>query len=333
MRGILALVLVAAVAVGVVALASHDSGPGAPHYTVELDNAFGLSNGADVKIAGVRAGKITGMKVDWRTKRALIGIRIDKTGFGTLRADASCSARPQSLIGEYFLDCDPGRARGLLARGGTIPVTRTSSTVAPDLIYSIQRLPVRERTRVVLNELGTGLGGRGGALNAAIRRASPALREVDRVLAILAVRRAQIAQLTHNADTLLAALRERRADIGRFVRVAAGASSTVASRRGDLAEQLRRLPGFLDQLTPAMRSLGRVAEAQTPALRDLSAAAPDLARLLRISRQVSTAGRPATAALGAAARTGRQAVRAASPDVDELGRTAAHAPEVAKDGR
>ena len=332
MTRVVVVALLAAAVVGIVALAA-GGGSGPPHYTVVLDNAFGLSDGADVKIAGVRAGKVTGMSVDWATKRAKIGIRIDRQGFGALRADASCNSRPQSLIGEYFLDCDPGRSTALLRDGGTIPITRTSSTVAPDLIYAIQSYPVRERTRIVLDELGTGLAARGGALNAAIRRASPALREVDNVLAILASRRQELAGLTRDADTLLVALRNRRTDIGRFVRVAAAASTTVASRRDQLAAQLHNLPGFLDQLTPAMRDLGLVAQRQTPALQDLSAAAPDLERLLRISTQVATAGRPATLALGTAARTGRQAVKAATGDVNELARASVHAPEVATDGR
>ena len=46
---------------------------GSASYWVELDNAFGLVNGADLKIAGARAGKISEMKVDTRTHKARIG--------------------------------------------------------------------------------------------------------------------------------------------------------------------------------------------------------------------------------------------------------------------
>jgi len=40
-----------------VALSGSGNGPHANQYWVELDNAFGLVNGGDLKIAGVRAGK------------------------------------------------------------------------------------------------------------------------------------------------------------------------------------------------------------------------------------------------------------------------------------
>src|SRR5919197_6533417 len=69
-------------------------------YWVEFDNAFGLIKGGDLKIAGVRAGKITDIKLDKRTKHALVGFKIDKDGFGSLRTDTFCESRPQSLIGE-----------------------------------------------------------------------------------------------------------------------------------------------------------------------------------------------------------------------------------------
>ena len=59
-------------------------------------------------------------------------------------------------------------------------------TVDIDLIGNTMREPERERLSLILNELGTGLAGRGRDLNEVIRRANPALRETDKVLEILA---------------------------------------------------------------------------------------------------------------------------------------------------
>ena len=71
MRRMLAIVVVGAALSAFVFLALGAGGheKGSPSYWVELDNAFGLVKGADLKIAGVRAGKITGMKVDMHTHR------------------------------------------------------------------------------------------------------------------------------------------------------------------------------------------------------------------------------------------------------------------------
>src|SRR3712207_6472052 len=104
MRRLLVICLAVAVAAAV-AVTSAGAGDGSgSRYTVVLDNAFGLVNGADLKIAGVRAGKITDMRVDRRTHRALVDFEITQTGFGSLRRDVFCESRPQSLIGEYFID-------------------------------------------------------------------------------------------------------------------------------------------------------------------------------------------------------------------------------------
>jgi virulence factor Mce-like protein len=308
---------------------------GAPSYWVELDNAFGLVNGADLKIAGVRAGKITEMKVDMHNAHhALIGIRVDggKGDFNSLRADAFCESKPQSLIGEYFMDCQPGTSRTKLKPGSRISVAHTASTIPTDLVQNVLRLPYRERLRLIVNELGTAVAGREGDLNDAIRRASPALRETDKVLAILAQENNVIRDLTTNADTVITALSNNRADVGRWVVAARRTSEASASRNVDLAATFAKLPGFLEELRPTMAALGRVADEQTPALRDLNATSTQLTRFFRDLGPFSNASRPSFSSLGQASQVGDQAVKSAnkSGTIRLLKSFAAPTPELGK---
>ena len=219
MRRVLVTALVLAAAGAGVMFSTGADGPGdSPKYWIEFDNAFGLVEGGDVKIAGVRAGKVKRFEVDRRTYRALVEIQVTKKGFGDLRTDAFCEARPQSLIGEYFVDCKPGRSPRKLEEGGRIPVGQTGSTVPIDLINNIYRRPFRERFSILLSSLGAGLAARGEDLNETIRRANPALRETDRVLAKLAEQRDIIANLYRDADTVLKAVADNRSDVSRWVR-------------------------------------------------------------------------------------------------------------------
>lgn len=297
-------------------------------YWVQLDNAFGLVGGADVKVAGVRAGKITSMKLDRRNLKALVGIKIKKGG--ALHADTFCETRPQSLIGEYFIDCQPGTSREELKPGATIPVTHTASTVAPDLINDIMRLPYRERLRIIVDELGTGLAGRSGDLNSAIRRAVPALRETDKVLRILGEQNRVIRDLTQNSDTVITAIARNKRDVGRWVVEARNTAAASAERRTALAQTFHNLPAFLAELRPTMASLGQTADAQTPALRNLGAAAGQLRRFLEDLGPFSNASRPAVRSLGKASQTGREAVTAAQPTVSLLRQFASSSPELGK---
>jgi virulence factor Mce-like protein len=300
-------------------------------YWVELDNAFGLIQGGDLKVAGVRAGRITDIRLDKRTKRALVGFRIDKNGFGSLRRDVRCESRPQSLIGEYFLDCLPGTSRRRLRPGARIPVQQTSSTIAPDLVNDILREPERERLRIIISELGAGVAGRGPELNAAIRRSIPALRETDKVLGLLGEQNRTLQHLTVNADTVVGDLAANRKDVGRFVTKANDTAQASAQRRPEIAAGLQKLPGFLEQLQPTMTSLGEVAVRQTPALQNLAASAGQLTDFFDRLGPFAQASRPAIRSLGQASVTGEKAAKAAAPTVSLLNGVAQGTPEVARD--
>ncbi len=101
---------------------------------------------------------------------------------GLPRRRAAAQVRPQSLIGEKFVECTPTQTRAVgaepppplqqdrrrrRARASTCCRSRTpSKPVDLDLINNIMRLPYRQRLSLILNELGTGLAGRGADLNA-----------------------------------------------------------------------------------------------------------------------------------------------------------------------
>ena len=332
----IALILFVLAAVGAFAFATtgaRDTGDAGRQYTVELDNAFGIVKGADLKIAGVRAGQITGLRLDRKTKRALVDFRIDKLGFGSLRTDVFCETRPQSLIGEYFIDCRPGTAPEELPEGSVIPVTKTASTVPGDLVNNIMRKPERERLRIILNEIGAGVGARGEDLNETIRRASPALRETNQVLAILGRQNRVLGNLVEDADEVITELAGNKRNVTRWVRETRETAAASAERRDDIARNFSKLPEFLRRLRPAMAELGRAADAQRPTLVDLSAGAGEIERLFAQLEPFAKSTQGYLGELGKAAEVGRPAVKAALPLVEELARFTEKAPESAKNAR
>lgn len=332
MRRILiaAIALVAAGALVVVATGAAPGSGGDPTYKVELDNAFGLTGGEQFKVAGVPAGTIKSIDLDPRTLHALITVQVNQSGFGSFHTDAFCESRPQSLIGEYFLNCDPGSSGPVLAPGSTIPVTHTLSTIPADLIQDIMRLPYRERLTLIVNELGAGVAGNAQNLQAALDRAVPALTETDNLLNLLANDSHTLQNLTATANSLVAALANNSGAVQRFIVEANNTATDVATQNQNLKATFHELPGFLEQLRPALAKLGAAVDANEPALANLDASAGQLDRLLTVLPGFSRAARPAISSLGRASVTGRAAVIAARPAIRHLNQFARPTPELAQ---
>jgi ABC-type transporter Mla subunit MlaD len=191
-------------------------------------------------------------------------------------------------------------------------------------------MPYRERLRLIINELGAAVAGNGQALNEALHRANPALRDTDRVLAVLARQRNTISDLTSNADRVITALAQNKGNVTRFVVEAKRTAQASAERRVDLQATFHKFPAFLEELKPTMAALGRTADAQRPALANLAAAAPELVRFFHDLVPFSQASTPSFKALGKASVTGREALNAAGPTIALLNRFARKTPEVGK---
>ncbi len=306
------------------------SGSAQGSYKIELDNAFGLVTGADFKVAGVPAGTITAIDLDQKTLRAVVTVQVSRGGFGQFHQDTTCQTRPQSLIGEYFIDCNPGASGPVLKPGSTIPVSHTVSTIPADLLQDIMRLPYRERFALIINELGAAAAGRSDDLQAALRRAVPALSETDNLLNLLANDSKTLQGLTTDANTVTTALANNRRQVQRFIVEANNTSTATATQDNNLRLTFQKLPGMLEQLRPTMAKLATTATTYEPVLANLDAASGQLDRLFTNLPPFSRSAIPAIKSLGQASVTGKAAVTAATPTVAALNRFAKPTPELAQ---
>ena len=329
-RVVSALVVIAALGAAVVLMGAKSGGGNSKTIKIVFDNAFGLTSGGDLKIGGVKAGKTTSFSVtNSFPPKAIVTANITQPGFTSFRKDASCRIRPQSLIGEYYVDCQPGTSKQLLPNN-TVPVTQTQSTIPQDLIQDIMRRPYRERLRLIINELGTGLAGRPQDLNAVIHRADPGLQQTSRVLKILGNQNKVIQNFIVNSDTVINQLEQKKKDVARFIVEAAKTAETTASRRQAFQQQWHELPAFLSELKPTMAKLGNLADQDTPLLSDLQRAAPDLNTLFQRLGPFSQASRPAFKSLGQTSLKGITALKDSRREVDQLAALSEGAPGLAK---
>jgi ABC-type transporter Mla subunit MlaD len=256
-----------------------------------FDDAANIIPAENVKVDGVTVGSVKSVTPTPQEKAAVV-MSISNPGFKDFRADASCTIRPQALLGEKYVDCLPTQPRvegtplppplrtiphGQEGEGEKLlPVTNTSSPVDPDLLNDITRLPERERLTIILNELGAGLADRGSDLRAVIQRANPALQELDKVLAILAGENRVLAKLSVDSDKELGPLAEVRKQYADYVAQSNTVAQASARHLLALEQNLALFPPFLRQLGPSMERLAHFAEETTPVFTDLGIAAPSI---------------------------------------------------------
>jgi phospholipid/cholesterol/gamma-HCH transport system substrate-binding protein len=336
-RGAAAVAAVLAVAaLGAVVLLATSAGGSNGSYVVRaiFDDAGNIIPGENVKIDGVKVGTVGSVTATPQAKAAVL-LNISDPGFKDFRSDASCTVRPQALIGEKFVDCLPTQPRvagtplppplkkirdGQEGAGDRLlPVQNTHSPVDVDLLGDITRLPERQRLTIILNELGAGLAGRGSDLKVVVRRANPALQELDRVLAILSSENRVLAKLAVDSDRSLAPFAAVRNRVADFVVQSNTVAQATARHRGALARNLQLFPQFLKQLGPAMERLGRFADETTPVFTDLKVAAPGINKAFTSLPAFSKSSTKYLTSLGATAKTAGPALVSIQPLLTRLG--------------
>src|SRR2546427_12110320 len=138
-RLLAALFVVGAFGGAVVLTGSSERSSNGTTIKIAFDNAFGIVTGGDLRMGSVKAGSTTGFDVSKgpecqgaqpqgpRRTCAIVTGQVTQPGFGSFRSDAHCDIRQQSLIGEYYVDCQPGTSPGAWPKNKVLPVSQTTS--------------------------------------------------------------------------------------------------------------------------------------------------------------------------------------------------------------
>ena len=323
---------------------SDDGGP----YEVRaiFDNAAFLVPGEDVRVAGAAVGRVGDVEVTRpgetvRTQgngeepgKAAIVLEIDDEGFQDFRSDASCLIQPQSTLGEKFVGCRPTQPRapgtdppppleeipeGQPGEGQLLlPLENNGKAVDLDLVNDIMREPYADRFRLILNDLGAGLAGRGKELEQVVERANPALRQTNQVLAILRDQNRTLAQLADKSNVVLKPLARERRHVTGFIRNSTVPAEATAERSGDLEAGLKRFPAYLRELRSTMDDLRAFSDAGTPVVTDLGAAASDVTRAQRALVPLSSAATDSLVTLGDAAQESQADIVGSDPVIKDV---------------
>ncbi len=313
--------LVAAVAIVVYLVAS----PSTKGYTVyaEFHDVDGLRQGATVKVAGVPAGLVTKLVVTPQGD-AMVTMTLDR-GAAPIGQGASVEVRPTDLLGEHYAQLDVGNLRKPLPTGSLIPMSRTSVPVELDQVLDTLDTPVRARLRILIEEAGVALAGRGANFNQLLTELPPSLSQAQAMLGQVSDEDATLSQLIDAGDQVTSAVDDKRQAMGTVITRAEEAMHSVAIKQQQLGETVDNAPSALSQLHTTLTQLDGASAAIIPAANELQQTASPLVgtldQLSPLSDEVDptlVTARKVAPALERLGRDGRGPLEALRPTAGDI---------------
>jgi phospholipid/cholesterol/gamma-HCH transport system substrate-binding protein len=260
---------------------------GGTTYYASFSEASGIKSGDEVRIAGVRVGKVTDVALDNGHVQVAFKISTDDR-FGQ---DTGAAIKIKTLLGQMYLALQPA-GPGQLADGAVIPLARTRS--AFDVVQAFSGLASRvqdidlPQLRKSFNTLAAATSTTPQAFQDALKGVSALssniaqrdqqlntlLHNLKNVSGILANRDQDIVTLMKQGDIVLRALVQRRDAIHRLL-VSTSTLSTqltalVDQTRSDLKPALQNLQGVVDLLLKNQNNLDETLRLLAPFYRVFS---------------------------------------------------------------
>jgi phospholipid/cholesterol/gamma-HCH transport system substrate-binding protein len=239
---------------------------GGDTYYAAFAESGGLKANDEVRIAGVRVGKVETVELDG--DHVQVAFKIDSaSGFG---GDTRAAIKVKTLLGAMYLALEPAGS-GQLAEGSEIPVERTSSPY--DVVEAFEGLAetsedidteqlaaslttLADLTRNTPEEFRSALTGV-SALSRNIadknEQIGTLLQNLDRVTTVLDERDQDIVKLMKDSDVLFRSLVARRDAVHRLLvstsTLSKSLTALVRDSREDLKPALSELENVLGVLT------------------------------------------------------------------------------------
>ncbi|MEV4418403.1 MlaD family protein [Patulibacter sp. NPDC049589] len=246
---------------GIIVATSGDDGT----YVVRavMKDAAGLRKNGDVKVAGVAAGTISALELG-SDDRAVVTMKLDDGAY-PIGKGASAAVRPVNLLGEKYVDLDPGDLERPVSSGETIGIGRTSQPVELDDVLNMLDPGTRGRMRILVNEAGVALNGKGTDLNATIERLPRALDQTEKLVASFTADNARLKDAIAQGDRVVDAFHDGRDDLTDLVASAQRSLRVTADRRADLGQTVADVPATLSKLRTTLAKLQTTSTRLKPA--------------------------------------------------------------------
>ena len=248
--GLIGIIAIAAVVTGVFAYGTIGGGGGQYQLSAVFTDTGGIESGADVRVAGVSVGTVTGVEADFETGQVILTFDVDDGV--ALGPETRAEIAAATLLGGYYLrlygevtepfleglpDDDELRRIDLDHTRNPLSLVGTLSDTT-DLLEGIHI----EDINAVMAELAD-------ATHRNIDLVPELLDDLTRIGDAVTAREEQIRDLIGNGETITAALASRDQQLVALVDSATTLLDTITARRDELATTLGSGSAAVVQLT------------------------------------------------------------------------------------
>lgn len=243
--------LVIAFVVGVMAKINLDfAAPWAKTHTlvVQVSDADGIAVSSDVRIAGRLVGQVTGVRS--QGSYSDVTLHIDDSEW-PLPQDSTASIRLATLLGQKYVEIQPGHSHQYYADEAVVPTTKTQPVVDFDQILDTFDKPTRDALTRLIRTAGSAVRNQEGVVQNLI----PDLRQLSadsvRDLQTLANNDGHLNGILVDLGVVADQLARSRDDLAGVIDNLNGVTAALASNQDALRGQIRngdRLNQLTDQV-------------------------------------------------------------------------------------
>ncbi|MFF3258332.1 MCE family protein [Streptomyces sp. NPDC002932] len=239
--------------------------------TAEFGDVLSLAPQSSVKVNDVAVGRVTKISLASGSWNAKVTMRVN--GGIKLPANAYAHLEQSSLLGEKYIQLSPpaaGTAKGALADGDRIPLTRTNRNPEVEEVFGALSMLLNgggiNQLKTITTELNKALAGHEPQVRSMLKRVNTLVTNLDD-------HRADITDALDGVNRLSATLATRKQDVGTVLTKLSPGMKVLEKQRGSLMTMLHSL----DTLSTV--AVDTVNKSKADIVADLKALAPTLQAL------------------------------------------------------
>lgn len=212
------------------------------NYKAVFTDAFGLQSGDDVRIAGVRVGRINSLSAN-SEGQAVVSFSVEKDV--PMRTSDFAELRYRDLLGRRYLNIeDTSRNGTTMAPGSSIPISRTQQAVDLTTLFNGFQPVFNAINPSQINDLAAEIvqafQGEGGTVN-------ELLASTASLTTTLASHDTAIGQLITNLNSVLSTVSSRDQDLNQLIINLKDLATGLAGNRDIFGDSLSSIDAFVSQ--------------------------------------------------------------------------------------